>query len=435
MSRVHLVSRTRIQLLSIILIPIMAQAQVKPGIEVLLAEQIDLIRGKRVGLITNPTGVTSQLVSTIDALHSHPEVKLTALFGPEHGVRGDIFAGEYVADTIDARTGVPVFSLYGQKRAPTPEMLRDIEVLIYDIQDIGSRAYTYIYTMALAMQAAAKQGIPFIVLDRPNPLGGDLIEGPVLEERFKSFIGLYPIPYIYGMTVGELAKFFNEEYKFGANLVVVPMRGWRRYMLFEETGLPWVPTSPHVPHAQTVFHIAASGCMGELSAVNEGVGYTLPFELIGHTWIDGPQLAAALNSQKLPGVIFRPLHYRPYYFGHKDMPLAGVQMHLIAPQIFRPMLTQLYILSALLKLYPNQNIFNPERVKNFDQAMGTDSVRLRLLRGESPAKIYLSWDKALDEYRDKRKRYLLYDDFDPNQDSSKVKRSSPHRAKMPDGKR
>lgn len=432
MNRINVVSRVRITLLAII-IPIITQAQVKPGIEVLLTEQIDLVRGKRVGLITNPTGVTSELVSTIDALHAHPDVKLVALFGPEHGVRGDVFAGEYVADTIDTRTGIPAFSLYGKNRAPTPEMLRDVDILIYDIQDIGSRAYTYIYTMALSMQAAAKQGIPFVVLDRPNPLGGELIEGPILDERFKSFIGLYPIPYIYGLTAGELAKYFNEEYQFGANLIVVPMRGWRRYMLFEETRLPWVPTSPHVPHAQTVFHIAATGCMGELSAVNEGVGYTLPFELLGHTWIDGPQLAAELNAQKLPGVFFRPLHYRPYYFGHKDMQLAGVQIHLTAPQIFRPMLTQLYILAALLKLYPNQNIFNPARVKSFDQAMGTDSVRIRLARGESPAKIYLSWNETLDEYREKRKRYLLYDDFAPDQDSSKVK--SPNRTKTQGKKR
>lgn len=403
-------AQTRTKLLSfLLLLPLVLHAQVKPGVEVLLTEQLDLIKGKRVGLITNPTGVTSQLVSTIDALSAQPGVTLAALFGPEHGVRGDIFAGEYVADTIDTRTGVPVYSLYGKNRAPTPEMLKDIEVLIYDIQDIGSRAYTYIYTMALSMQAAARQGIPFIVLDRPNPLGGDLIEGPVLEENFKSFIGLYPIPYIYGLTVGELAQYFNQEYQFGTQLTVVPMRGWRRYMMFAETGLPWVPTSPHVPHAQTVYHIAATGCMGELSAVNEGVGYTLPFELIGHTWIDGAKLAAALNAEKLPGVLFRPLHYRPYYFGHKDMPLSGVQMHIVAPQIFRPMLTQLYILATLYKLYPEQNIFNPARVKSFDQAMGTDSVRLRLLRGDSPATIYLSWEPALKEYRAKRERYLLYD--------------------------
>ena len=395
-------------LIAVLLLPIRGQAQVKPGIEVLLSERLELVKGKRVGLITNPTGVTSKLVSTIDALDEHSEIELAALFGPEHGVRGDVFAGNYVADTIDQRTGVPVHSLYGQRRAPTPELLQGLDVLVYDIQDVGSRAYTYIYTMALSMQAAAQQGIPFIVLDRPNPLGGELIEGPVLDERFKSFIGLFPIPYIYGLTVGELAKFFNEEYGFGARLTVVPMQGWRRYMIFEETGLPWVPTSPHVPHAQTAFFIAAIGGMGELGAVNEGVGYTMPFELIGHTWINGYALAATLNARKLPGVIFRPLHYRPYYFGHKDMELSGVQIHLTDARSFRPMLTQLHILTALLQLYPEQAIFNPQRIKNFDQAMGTDQVRLRLQAGEIPFAIYRAWDEELGRYRNKRKKYLIY---------------------------
>ncbi len=386
----------------------LALAQVKPGIEVLLAERLDLVRGKRVGLITNPTGVTSQLVSTIDALHAQPQVQLVALFGPEHGVRGDVSAGNHVADMIDARTGIPMYSLYGANKAPTPEMLRNVDLLVYDIQDIGSRAYTYIYTMALGMQAAAQTGIPFIVLDRPNPLGGDLIEGPILDERFKSFIGLYPIPYLYGLTVGELALYLNKEMGLNAQLTVVPMQGWQRFMLFEDTGLPWVLTSPHVPHARTVFHIAATGCMGELSFVNEGVGYTLPFELLGQTWIKGEELAAALNALRLPGVIFRPLYYRPYYFSLKDQQLSGVQIHLTNPRSFRPMLTQLHILKTMLKLYPQQNIFNPERVKNFDQAVGTDSVRLLLLHGTSPDSVYFSWKKDLAKYREQRKAYLLY---------------------------
>ncbi len=384
-------------------------AQVKPGIEVLLSERMDLIRGKRVGLITNPTGVTADLISTIDALHALPEVKLVALFGPEHGVRGDAFAGQHVNDSVDARTGVPVFSLYGTNRAPSSEMLKNVEVLIYDIQDIGSRAYTYIYTMALSMQAAAQQGIPFLVLDRPNPLGGDLIEGPMLDERFKSFIGLYPIPYVYGLTVGELAKFFNEEFNLGANLTVVPMQGWKRNMLYEDTGLPWVLTSPHVPRASTALHLAASGCLGELGVVNEGVGYTLPFELIGQTWIDGRELAQTLNAKKLPGVIFRPLYYRPYYFSNKDQQLYGVQVHITAARVFRPMLVQLHIIAALLQLYPSIDIFNTDRVKNFDQAMGTDMVKLRLRRGVPPDSIYRTLEYELKPYREKRAKHLMYE--------------------------
>jgi uncharacterized protein YbbC (DUF1343 family) len=384
-------------------------SQVKPGVEVLVNQYLHLIAGKRVGLITNPTGVTPDLTSTIDVLHNLPNVRLVALFGPEHGVRGDAFAGERVGHSVDRKTGIPIYSLYnGPLAPPTPEMLHNIEVLIYDIQDIGSRAYTYIYTLALAMQGAAKAGIPVIVLDRPNPLGGNLIEGPVLDERFKSGIGLYPIPYIYGLTVGELAKFFNDEFGIHANLTVVPMEGWQRSMFFSDTGLPWVLTSPHVPHPETVFHIAATGGIGELHSLSEGVGYTLPFELIGQTWIDPQKLAADLNGRNLPGVRFRPLYFRPYYFGHKDQQLAGVQIHLLNPREFRPMLTQLHILAAVLKLYPDQPIFNPERVNSFDRAMGTDQVRLALLRGESPEAIMASWEKDLAGYRQKRERYLIY---------------------------
>jgi uncharacterized protein YbbC (DUF1343 family) len=258
------------------------------------------------------------------------------------------------------------------------------------------------------MQGAAKARIPVMVLDRPNPLGGNLIEGPVLDERFKSSIGLYPIPYIYGLTVGELAKFFNEEFGIGADLTVVPMEGWRREMIFSDTGLPWVPTSPHVPHAETAFHIAATGCLGELQSLSDGVGYTLPFEMIGQTWIDPEKLATELNRRNLAGVRFRPLYYRPFYFAHKDKQLAGVQMHLLNPREFRPMLTQLHILAAVLKLFPEQEVFNPQRIVSFDRAMGTDRVRLALMRGESPEAIMTSWEKDLASYRQKRERYLIY---------------------------
>jgi uncharacterized protein YbbC (DUF1343 family) len=383
--------------------------QVKPGVEVLISQYQYLIEGKRVGLITNPTGVTSDLRSTIDVLHGLPNVHLVALFGPEHGVRGDAFAGEKVGHSVDRKTGIPIYSLYnGPMAPPSPEMLQNIEMLIYDIQDIGSRAYTYIYTLALAMQGAAKAGIRVVVLDRPDPLGGNLIEGPVLDERFKSGIGMYPIPYIYGLTVGELANYFNNEFGIHANLTVVPMAGWQRSMFFADTGLPWVLTSPHVPHPKTVFHIAATGCIGELGSLCEGVGYTLPFELIGQTWIDPEKLAAELNSRNLPGVRFRPLYFRPYYFSHKDQQLAGVQLHLTNLREFRPMLTQLHVLAAVLKLYPEQQIFNPEHIKSFDRAMGTDQVRFALLRGESLESIVASWEKDLAAYRMKRERYLMY---------------------------
>ncbi len=385
-----------------------SRPKVRPGVEVLLEERLDLLRGKRVGLITNPTGVTSDLRATVDVLSQAPEVRLVALFGPEHGVRGQVPAGVKIESYVDERTGLPVYSLYGKTYKPTPEMLRDVDVLVYDIQDIGSRAYTYIYTMAYGMEAARDKGIPFIVLDRPNPLGGDLIEGPVLEPAFKSGIGRYEIPYIYGLTVGELARLFNDRFGIGADLKVVPMRGWKRSMRFADTGLPWVPTSPHIPHAATAFYCATTGVIGELATVSEGVGYTLPFELVGAPWIDGNRFADELNQRNLPGVIFRPAFFRPYYFHFKDQDLQGVQIHIVDYGSYRPMQVQLHLLESLLKLYGERKVFGSERVRNFDRAMGTDKVRKALLRGLRAEEIIASWAADLQAYRGVRSAYLIY---------------------------
>ncbi len=384
------------------------RAQVKPGIDVLIEKRFDVLQGRRVGLITNPTGVTSDLRSTIDVLKQAPGVRLVALFGPEHGVRGNIMAGKRVASYVDKKTGLPVYSLYGRVRKPTPKMLKNIDILVYDIQDIGNRTYTYIYTMALAMQAAAEKGIPFVVLDRPNPLGGELVEGPVLEPKFKSFIGLYPIPYIYGMTVGELAKLINDEFGIRCDLKVVPMEGYRRSMRWQDTGLQWVATSPHIPHAETALYCAATGIIGELQTVSEGVGYTQPFQLIGQKWIDPERLAAELNRRNLPGVYFRPCYFRPYYFRFQNQELGGVQIHILDPERFSPMRTQLHILHALLKLYPRRKIFGTPRKKQFDRAMGTDRVRLALLNGKGPDEVIRSWQPALEKFLQVRQKYLLY---------------------------
>lgn len=383
-------------------------AQVKPGIDVLTDRGFDLLQNKRVGLITNPTGVTANLRATVDVLRQAPGVRLAALFGPEHGVRGNIFAGEKIASATDRRTGLPVYSLYGKTRKPTPQMLQEIDILVYDIQDIGIRAYTYIYTMAMAMQAAAARGIPFVVLDRPNPLGAERIEGPILEEKFTSFIGMYPIPYIYGLTVGELARYFNEEFAIHAELYVVPMQGYHREMLFRDTGLPWVATSPHIPHARTAFFCAATGILGELQTVSEGVGYTLPFEVIGQSWIEPDRFAAELNRRNLPGVIFRPCYIRPYYHEWQGQELGGVQLHIRSLAAFSPLRTQVHLLHALLQLYPSRNIFDTSRAANFDRAMGTDRVRLALLRGVPPDTIIAGWQQGLQTYRQKRAKYLLY---------------------------
>lgn len=383
--------------------------RVLPGIDVLLQQKIDLVRGKRVGLITNPTGVTANLASTIDVLHAHPEVTLVALFGPEHGVRGSVPAGEHIAHFVDERTGVPVYSLYGAQKAPSPEMLNNVDVLLFDIQDVGVRPYTYIYTMAFAMQAAQQNNLPFVVLDRPNPLGGELVEGPMLEEEFSSFIGLYPIPYLHGLTIGELASFFNREFDIHANLIVVPMQSWRRNMAFAATGLPWVPTSPHVPHETTPFYLAATGGLGELQVVNEGVGYTSPFEYIGAPWIDAHALAEALNVHDLDGVHFRPVHYKPYYGGKAGTLIHGVQIHVINYQAFRPIKTQLAILKTVHDLYPGQRIFNPLRLDMFHKAMGTDIVDKMIQNDSSLKDIYAACAYGVDVFVKKRKMYFLYD--------------------------
>jgi len=380
----------------------------KPGIDVLLEKRLDLVANKRVGLITNPTGVTASLKSTIDALDELPDVNLAVLFGPEHGVRGDVPGGKPVPKYRDPKTGIMVYSLYGNTRRPTPAMLKNIEVLLYDIQDIGIRPYTYIYTMAYAMEAAKEANIPFIVLDRPNPLGGIHVAGNVLDPKFRSFVGLYPIPYIYGMTVGEIARLFNQEFKIDCDLTVVPMEGWRRDMTFDQTGLCWIPTSPHVPHAETAYFVAAVGGIGELMTVSTGVGYSTPFELIGAPWMDGERLASELNARGLPGVFFRPIYFRPYYFLFADQQCSGVQIHLLDKNKFQPIAAQIHILTAIQKLYPDQKIFNTSRTTMFDRAFGTDQVRKAILRGEAAGEIIASWHDKLEQFKKIRQKYLIY---------------------------
>ena len=382
--------------------------RVKLGIDVLLEKRFDLIKGKKIGLITNQTGVTSDLRSTIDVLNENPAVQLIALFGPEHGVRGDIGGGEKIQTYKDKKTGIIVYSLYGETYKPTEEMLKNIEVLLYDIQDIGSRAYTYIYTMAYAMEAARDAGILFVVLDRPNPLGGEKIAGNVLDPKFSSFVGLYPIPYIYGMTVGELAQLFNKEFNINCKLTVVPMEGWKRNMRWKDTGLMWIPTSPHLPHAETSYFVATTGCIGELGTISIGIGYTSPFELIGTPWIDGNKLAQELNSKKLTGVYFRPTSFVPYYFKFIKEQCSGVQIHILDFDKFEPAKAQVHILTTIKKLYPERNIFDKKRISMFDKAFGTDEVRKKVSRGDSAESIMKDWGRQLEEFNKIRGRYLIY---------------------------
>jgi len=379
-----------------------------PGIEVLLSDNINIIAGKRAGLITNPTGVTSEFVSSIDALHQHPQVHLVALFGPEHGVRGDIEAGKLVDDYIDPKTNIQVYSLYGKTRKPTAEMLRDVDVLLYDIQDIGSRAYTYIYTMALCMEAAAEKGIPFIVLDRPNPLGGNRIEGNVLDPDFSSFIGLYPIPYVYGMTVGELAELFNKEFNINCDLTVIPMKGWQREMLYEDTHLPWILPSPHVPQACTPMFVALTGCIGELGTLSIGVGYTTPFRTVAAPWMNSSELADALNSLALEGVYFRPMNYIPYYSAFEGEYCNGVEIHITDIDRISFQEVQVNILTTIEKIYPDKDVFDTGRTGSFDKAYGTDTVRKEVMSGVSAENIISKWDDDLAKFKTIRDNYLIY---------------------------
>jgi len=387
---------------------------VKPGIDVLLEKRLDLIQNKKVGLITNQTGFTSSFKTSIDAINELPEVELVALFGPEHGIRGDIQGGEAVPQYRDEKTGIMVYSIYGGTHRPASEMLQNIDVLLYDIQNFGLRAYTYISSMAHAMEAARDANIPFIVLDRPNPLGGNRVEGNVLDPDFRSFIGIYQIPYVYGMTAGELAKLFNDHFEINCNLTVVPMEGWKRSMTYDETGLLWIPISPHMPHAETVFHIASIGGIGELGTISEGVGTPTPFELIGAPWVDGELLANELNSRNLPGVYFRPTFFRPYYHPHSPQfvgkQCSGVHIHILDKNEFMPIATQVHILTAIQKLYPIQKIFDSKRVNMFDKAFGTDEIRKAVLRGDSAEQIIKSWNDQLEQFKKIRAQYLIYTD-------------------------
>ena len=287
----------------LLLLSPMVRAQkvtIKTGIEVLKAENFKSLEGKRVGLITNPTGVDNNLKSDIDILHEAKNVNLVALFGPEHGVRGNAHAGQSVGTEKDEVTGLPVYSLFGKTRKATPDMLKDIDVLVYDIQDIGSRSFTYISTMGLAMEAAAENNKEFIVLDRPNPLGGKRVEGCLVEDGFFSFVSQYKIPYIYGLTCGELAQMLNGERMLEngvqCKLKVIKMRGWKRKMNYTATGLQWIPSSPHIPHAETSYFYPASGILGEFSYMSIGVGYPIPFEMFAAPWINAGVLTKRLNA-------------------------------------------------------------------------------------------------------------------------------------------
>lgn len=387
---------------------------VKTGIEVLRDRNFDILKGKRIGLVTNPTGVDRNLKSTLDILFEAKEVNLTALYGPEHGVRGNYSAGDLVDFYIDDATKLPVYSLYGKTRKPNAEMLKDVDVLVFDIQDIGSRSYTYISTMGLVMEAAAEFNKEVIILDRPNPLGGNRIEGNVVEDGYYSFVSQFAIPYVHGLTVGELATLLNEEglleNKAKCNLQVIPMDGWTREMYFEQTGLPWVLSSPHVPHKFSPFYYTISGIIGELRGVlSIGVGYTIPFQTFATEWINGEELASKMNSYQLDGVIFRPITYKPYYGFGKDKMLHGVEIYITDFTNINLIPIQFYFAQAVKELY-GRNIIseNEGRFDMFDKVLGTSKIRELFMQNLKVDDILPYLNKDVENFRTVSKKYYLY---------------------------
>lgn len=387
--------------------------KIKTGIEVLKEQKFKILEGKRVGLITNPTGVDNSLTSTIDILYNAPNVNLVALYGPEHGVRGDIHAGDKVESSIDTNTGLPVYSLYGATRKPTPEMLKDIDVLVYDIQDIGCRSFTYISTMGVAMEAAAENGKEFIVLDRPNPLGGNRVEGCLVEDGFISFVSQFKIPYLYGLTCGELAYMIKNDFMKGmeCNLKVVKMKKWKRKMTYDQTGLQWVPSSPHIPHAMSAIFYPVSGILGELGYMSIGVGYTIPFEMFAASWINAEEFATNLNQLNLAGVHFRPMYLKPFYSVGKGELLQGVQVHIIDYDKVELSDIQFYIMQVVASLYPQHKVFdnaNESRFNMFDKVSGTDLIRKEFTRTNDWSKVKPLWDKGVKDFKEYSKKYYLY---------------------------
>lgn len=389
--------------------------KVLTGIDMLERQNFKPLQGKRIGLITNPTGVNRYLKSTIDILHDAPNVQLVALYGPEHGVRGDIYAGAKVQDQKDEKTGLPIFSLYGKTRKATKEMLRGIDALVYDIQDIGSRSFTFISTMGLAMEAAAENGIELIVLDRPNPLGGLHVEGNMVEDDCMSFVSQFRIPYIYGLTCGELAKMLNGERMLAngvqCKLTVIKMKGWKRKMTFADTGLPWIASSPHIPQALTAWYYPTTGIVGELGYLSIGVGYTLPFQLFAASWIDAEELANAMNAQQMPGVTFRPIHLRPFYSTGKGEQLQGIQIHITNYKTVQLTPIQFVLMQEIARLYPEHSVMehaNQQRFSMFDKVCGSKQIRQRFMLRNQWSDIESYWNKDVKPFKILSKKYYLY---------------------------
>ncbi|HZS05617.1 MAG TPA: DUF1343 domain-containing protein [Blastocatellia bacterium] len=384
------------------------------GLEVLLSEKTDLLRSARVGLICNPATVDHRFRHAADLFHAHPDICLAALFGPQHGIRGETQDNMIEWEGFpDKRTGVMAHSLYGKVRQPTAAMLSEVDVLVFDVQDVGTRVYTFNYTMALAMQAAKEYGKRVVVLDRPNPVGGLRIEGNILERGHESFVGMYPIPMRHGLTVAELALLFNQEFGIGCELEVVPMRGWGRQLYFDETGAPWVLPSPNIPTVETTV-VYPGAVLIEGTKISEGRGTTRPFELVGAPYVDAQELAEHLNVANLPGVYFRPHCFQPTFQKHAGQLCQGVQIHVQSRREFKPVITGVAVIKAIHDLYPQHFEWQAPPYEYvfdrlpFDVIAGTEKLRGQIESGTTLDEIAAGWRDGEADFAQRRQKYLLY---------------------------
>lgn len=385
--------------------------RVQLGLETLINEQKREFSGLRLGLLAAAASVDAQLVSSVDRLHREADITLVALFGPEHGLRGEAQAGQHVTNFTDERTGLPVYSLYGSSYKPLPEMLTNLDALLFDIQDGGLRFYTYVSTLAHVMQAAAEHGKRVIVLDRPVFLNGTVVEGNVLDSTYSSFVGIYPIPIRYGMTAGEIAQLFNSAFGIGCALTVVPMRGWRRDMWFDDTGLPFIPPSPNLPTLSALTAYAGT-CLVEGTNLSEGRGTTKPFEYIGAPFVDGNRLAKRMNELDLPGVRFRETYFVPTFSKYEGQLCSGVHLSMTDRNLFQPVETALHLIDAVRKSYPEQFEWREPWTKGgrypFDLLAGGSRIREGLEAEIEVSALVHSWKEELASFKELRGKYLIY---------------------------
>ena len=384
---------------------------IRLGLEVFLDEYLHLIAGKSVGLVAGPSSVDRQLRSSVELLYQHPEVNLVALFGPEHGIRGEAQAGEQVSTFSDPVTNLPVHSLYGKTYEPSSDMLQELDAIIIDLQDGGVRFYTFLATALNVMKAAGRVGCPVLILDRPAPITATRIAGPILDPAYTSFVGPYPLPIRYGMTIGEIARLLNEEYAISCDLTVIPMAGWRRELWYDQTGLPFVPSSPNLPtlDAMTLY---PGTCLIEGTNLSEGRGTTRPFEYLGAPWIDAESWTDQLNDLDLPGVRFRPVYFVPTFSKYQGERCAGVHVFVTDRECLQPLHMILHLLQTLISAYPShfawREPWSKDAARPIDLLAGSDALRLHLDAKRSAVELVESWQPAMNAFVQLRDQYMLY---------------------------